>query len=103
MIMEKYADLEGVDVHGFLLEQLSDELEGAECYHKFAVKAKHHGDLALSTLLLKNAKEELGHFESLMEIIEKNIPNLKANPLYPLLRDLEDWAADLQKEIAAFR
>ena len=101
--MDKYIEAEGMDVHGFLLEQLSDELEGSEAYHKHAKMAKHRGDHGLATLLITHAKEELRHFEALMEIIEKNVPNLKINPLYPLLRDLEEWAADMEAEIAAFR
>lgn len=90
-------------LHTFLIKQLSEELKGSEDYQKYAVKAKKVGDHPLATLFHSHAKEELRHFAELFDAIEKNIPNIKANPLYPLLEELEEWAEDIEAEINLFR
>jgi len=94
---------EEICVHTFLIEMLSEELEDAENYHKHARHAKHQGDQQLANLFLQHAKDELRHFEAIMETIEKTIPNVKSNPLFPLLKDLEEWADDIEEAINLVR
>lgn len=89
--------------HTFLIERLSDELEDSEEYYKYAKHAKHHDDQVLANLFLQLSKDELRHFEAVMETVEKTIPNIKTNPLYPLLEDLDKWAEDIEADINAFR
>lgn len=89
--------------HSFLIERLSEELEDAEIYCKHAKHAKNSGDQQLAAMFAQLSKDELRHFESITEIIDKTIPNIKANPLYPLLEDLEEWAEDIDIALNAYR
>ena len=95
--------IEEICLHTFLFEALSDELDAAEEYHRHAKHAKKAGEHGLCELFLLHAKEELRHFENIMAMIEKTMPNVKSNPLYPLLEDLEEWADEIEREINMVR
>lgn len=103
MMMAESLLAKEICLHEFLIEMLSEELEDAEMYHKHAKRAKHYGDSQLANMLLQHSKDELRHFESITEMLEKLDPNIKANPLYPLVQDLEEWAEDIEEEINAIR
>lgn len=92
-----------MDVHTFAIEQLNNELDDAESYYKYAMKAKHLGDTVLAALFLSNAKGELTHYQGLADAVEKSIPNIKTNPLYPLMENLEEWAECIEKDIASIK
>ena len=102
-MMDRVMDEKEILIHEFIYEQLTEELDSAEEYHEHAEHAKHKGDHGLASLFMAHAKDEIRHFRALFEVIEKGVPNIKSNPLYPLLKDLEEWACEMEEEFAKMR